>query len=948
MLIGKLFNNIPEKLKRHEFRNLSFDSRNCKLNDIFFSIKGTNKNGNKFIKKAIKNGARTIVSDYNYQGLKNKILYINSKNVRKSLSYAGSKIYFKKPKNLIGITGTNGKSSVANFYYQILSQNKKLTASIGTLGIKSKSYNKNFEITTLDPIALHRNLQILKNKKINNVILEASSHGLKQSRLDHLRFNCSIFTNLSRDHLDYHKNYKDYFKSKLKLFKNLTKKNSVAIFDNDLPTSKILKKICNIKKLKTKTIGKKNSDLNINKISYFKDFQFVKFDYKKKNYSINLKLVGKLQIKNILMACLAAECSGLKFSKIIKNIHKIKPVEGRMEQIKKIKNGSKVILDFAHTPDAMKSSLENLKEQYPLNNLNIVFGCGGNRDKAKRPLMGKIANKYCEKVYITDDNPRNEIPKKIRSQIKSKIIRKKLIEIPSRKNAISRAINNLSSGDILLVAGKGHETYQQYGSTKKSFSDREIIKQEINKKNISLFNDWKLNILNEHCNLSKISKRLISKNILINSKKINKKDIFFGLKGKFNDGSKFADEAIKNGAAFCIVNSYKKKSVKKIKVDNSLETLTKAASKLRQVSNSKIISITGSSGKTSLKELLAFALNKITPTSYSKYSYNNKFGVPLSLLNIKKKHDFSILEVGMDKKGEINKLTNIIKPNLGIITNISYAHIKNFNNLNQIAKAKAEMMNNITIDGTMILNMDDNYFNYLKEIAIKKNLKIISFSKKNNYSNIGLIKIIKNYSNLKLIIRVNNTRKDFIINQNLKPYLSNILAAVAVLSKYFDLNKIDKNIFFNFKIPKSRGDSFKIIFNKKSILLTDESYNSNPLSLNFAVKNFDDLKTKKKKILVLSDMLELGKFSKYLHINAAKSINKTKINKIYVYGRYVRDLYKNLTKNKQGKILKNKNEIYNLVRNNTDNNHHFMFKGSNSTGLQEVVSNIKKRQIYAI
>ena len=391
-----------------------------------------------------------------------------------------------------------------------------------------------------------------------------------------------------------------------------------------------------------------------------------------------------------------------------------------------------------------------------------------------------------------------------------------------------------------------------------------------------------------------------------------------------------------------------KKSVKKIKVDNSLETLTKAASKLRQVSNSKIISITGSSGKTSLKELLAFALNKITPTSYSKYSYNNKFGVPLSLLNIKKKHDFSILEVGMDKKGEINKLTNIIKPNLGIITNISYAHIKNFNNLNQIAKAKAEMMNNITIDGTMILNMDDNYFNYLKEIAIKKNLKIISFSKKNNYSNIGLIKIIKNYSNLKLIIRVNNTRKDFIINQNLKPYLSNILAAVAVLSKYFDLNKIDKNIFFNFKIPKSRGDSFKIIFNKKSILLTDESYNSNPLSLNFAVKNFDDLKTKKKKILVLSDMLELGKFSKYLHINAAKSINKTKINKIYVYGRYVRDLYKNLTKNKQGKILKNKNEIYNLVRNNTDNNHHFMFKGSNSTGLQEVVSNIKKRQIYAI
>ena len=198
------------------------------------------------------------------------------------------------------------------------------------------------------------------------------------------------------------------------------------------------------------------------------------------------------------------------------------------------------------------------------------------------------------------------------------------------------------------------------------------------------------------------------------------------------------------------------------------------------------------------------------------------------------------------------------------------------------------------------------------------------------------------------MIRVNNTKKDFIINQNLKPYLTNILATIAVLSKFFDLNKIDRNIFLNFKIPKARGDIVKISFKKKSILLTDESYNSNPLSLNFAIKNFDSVKTKKKKILVLSDMLELGKFSKYLHINVAKSINKTKINKVYVYGRYVRDLYKNLTKTKQGKVLKNKSEIYELVRNNIDNNHHFMFKGSNSTGLQEVVSNIKKRKIYAI
>ena len=282
MLIGNLFNDLPKKLKLHEFRNLSFDSRYCKNKDIFFSIKGTSKNGDKFIDEAIKNGAKTIVSNNNFQGFKNRILYIKSENVRSKLSYAASKFYNKKPNNIIGVTGTNGKSSIANFYYQILRNNNKKSASIGTLGIKSKLYNQNLNITTLDPINLHRSLQLIKNKKINNVILEASSHGLKQSRLDHLKFNCSIFTNLSRDHLDYHKTFKDYLNSKLKLFRFLMKKNSTIIFDNDLPTSKILKQIGKSKKLKSITIGVKNSDLNINKIYYRQEFILVEFKYKKK------------------------------------------------------------------------------------------------------------------------------------------------------------------------------------------------------------------------------------------------------------------------------------------------------------------------------------------------------------------------------------------------------------------------------------------------------------------------------------------------------------------------------------------------------------------------------------------------------------------------------------------------------------------------------------------
>ena len=226
MHIGKLFKKLPKKYYLHKFKNLSLDSRKCKQDDIFFSIRGIKKNGNKFISNAIKNGARTIVSDLNFQGKKENILYIKNNNVRKLVSEIASKLYKEIPKNLIAITGTNGKSSIASFYFQILKNKKLNVATIGTLGIKTNNTNKLTDNTTLDPITIHKTLSLIKKNKITNTILEASSHGLKQHRLDGLRFDISIFTNLSRDHLDYHKTYKDYFDSKLILFNKLTKKRN--------------------------------------------------------------------------------------------------------------------------------------------------------------------------------------------------------------------------------------------------------------------------------------------------------------------------------------------------------------------------------------------------------------------------------------------------------------------------------------------------------------------------------------------------------------------------------------------------------------------------------------------------------------------------------------------------------------------------------------------------
>jgi len=282
MFIGNFFKQIEVKYKRYYFSGICFDSSKCKKGDIFFAIKGTKINGCKFINYAIKKGAKIIISSRKFEGIKKNILYIKSLNVRKSLSEVAYAIYKNKPKNIIAVTGTNGKSSIADFYLQILKLNKKKVASIGTLGIKTKNYIKNFSNTTLDPISLSTSLNELKKEKINDVILEASSHGLKQNRLDGLKFKTGIFTNLSHDHLDYHKTLNDYLKSKLYLFEKLLEKDANVITDSSIPQYKKIKEIVKKRKLKIETISNKKSSLEIISHKYGNDKQMIKIKYNKR------------------------------------------------------------------------------------------------------------------------------------------------------------------------------------------------------------------------------------------------------------------------------------------------------------------------------------------------------------------------------------------------------------------------------------------------------------------------------------------------------------------------------------------------------------------------------------------------------------------------------------------------------------------------------------------
>ena len=947
MLLKDYFPNLQKKYHKLSFRGIAFNSNEVKKGYIFFAFKGSNTDGNLFIKDAIQNGSKIIISDkVKTIGIENNILFLNDKNPRKLLSQFSSKIFNKKPNNLIAVTGTNGKSSIANFYFQILNLNKIKVASIGTLGVDGINIKNKFLNTTFDTIQLNKILQKLKEKKIENVILEASSHGLNQNRLDGLKFDIGIFTNLSRDHLDYHKSYKNYLNSKLILFKKLLKKKSYAIFDEGLKISPKLSRITKLNKIAKFTIGNTKSSFEILDHQFLKNEQKILFRFNKKKYSFSTKLIGRVQIKNLLMAIMAAMKSKISLEKILKITQKIEPVNGRLEKIGKLYNNGIVILDYAHTPDALKTCIKNVKEQFKLRKINLVFGCGGERDKPKRKIMGKIANKYCDKIYLTDDNPRSEDPNKIRRDIKSNISKNKILEIPSRESAIKSAILDIKSNEIVIVAGKGHEVYQEYMS-RKFFSDRKCIEKFIKTKNKSLNRNWKSNIISE------ITKKKIKKNININEASIDsritkKNNIFFGIKGKNFDGNKFVSHAFNNGASISINENKKKDKFKNdIYVKNSLKTFSEIGKMIRASSDISTIAITGSSGKTSLKEMLGQMMNKICQTSYSKKSFNNKYGVPISLFNINKEDKIGIFEVGMDKKGEIDFLTKKIMPNVGVITNISYAHIKNFKNLKGIANAKSEIINNIIEDGTIILNTDDKFFKYLKYKSIKKKLRIISFGIQKK-SDVSLINIKRGKFRSVIYIKYNQIKLKFVIKKNLENYIYNILSTLAVISIYFDLKKLDKFFFNDYQFPEGRGDLKIIKLKEKKINLIDESYNSNPLSLQFALNKLNSMNSKsKRKLILLGDMLELGKYSKKLHIEAARNINATKIDKVYVYGKNIIETFNKIKPQKRGKILNSKKDILNFMINDIKNGDYLMIKGSNSTGLNKISQSLKVGKINA-
>ncbi len=456
---------------------ISQDSRNVEKGYIFVALRGITLDGTKFIPQAIANGAVAVLCDesdiaqinVNYY---NNIIFIVSQNPRLYLSILAANFYEAQPSVIVAVTGTNGKTSTAYFCKQMWQLLGKESASIGTIGIATNAGlvdTATGSMTTPDPIKLHEILANLANDGVGYLAMEASSHGLDQYRLDGVRIKSAAFTNITRDHLDYHKSFENYLQAKLRLFDIM--KNGAAVINADIPEANSIIKLCKSKGHEVLSIGRNGGFIKITNIEPKQNSQLISFDISGKEYKIHTNLIGEFQAYNLLTSLALLAGSGEEIQEVINILEQVGSVPGRMQGVTNKTKNLMVYVDYAHTPDALEKAIQVLRP-YTRGNLWVVFGCGGDRDKGKRPQMGKVAINCADKIIVTDDNPRTEQAADIRRDIL--VSCNGAIEIADRQEAIKYAIRSMQQGDSLLIAGKGHEKYQIIGDKETPFDDVEV------------------------------------------------------------------------------------------------------------------------------------------------------------------------------------------------------------------------------------------------------------------------------------------------------------------------------------------------------------------------------------------------------------------------------------------------------------------------------------------
>ncbi|MBL8698714.1 MAG: UDP-N-acetylmuramoyl-L-alanyl-D-glutamate--2,6-diaminopimelate ligase [Alphaproteobacteria bacterium] len=451
---------------------LATDSRAVRPGMLFAALSGTRTDGARFVADAVRLGARVILGPPGIAA-PDGVAVIEATNPRRALALAAARFFTAQPETIAAVTGTSGKTSVAAFARQLWTILGRSAASLGTLGIVAPHMVRSGALTTPDPVALHQDLAELAGAGVTHVAMEASSHGLDQFRLDGVRLKAAAFTNLSRDHLDYHPTMVAYLAAKQRLFTELLPAGGTAVLNADAPEFETLAAAARARGQRIIGFGRAGREIRLVEQTLDEDGQSLSIEAFGRRSELRLPLAGAFQAMNALAALGLVVGSGTEAPWAVQALAKLEVVPGRLQRVARRSNGAAIYVDYAHKPDALETVLRALRP-HTARELVVVFGCGGDRDSGKRPLMGEIAARLADRVFVTDDNPRSEEPAAIRSQILRAC--PGATEVASRREAIFLATAGLQAGDVLVVAGKGHERGQIVGNIVHPFDDIEVAR----------------------------------------------------------------------------------------------------------------------------------------------------------------------------------------------------------------------------------------------------------------------------------------------------------------------------------------------------------------------------------------------------------------------------------------------------------------------------------------
>jgi UDP-N-acetylmuramyl-tripeptide synthetase/UDP-N-acetylmuramoyl-tripeptide--D-alanyl-D-alanine ligase len=870
------------------------DSRNVKPGTLFVALKGAKTDGASFAGDAARKGAVAIVCapDAPIEDLATPVIRVEDPH--HALALIAAALAGSQPETIVAVTGTSGKTSVAAFTRQIFAQCGFKAASLGTVGVVSPDITEEGALTTPDPVDLHATLKALAATGVTHAAMEASSHGLDQRRLDGVRLAAAGFTNLGRDHLDYHPDMDAYFRAKMRLFDTLLGPGKPAvIFADDAwsgrATDAALAAGCDVR-----TVGRRGTYLRLLRVEHHRTHQRAEIEFEGRIHEVDLPLAGDFQLWNVLVAAGLALSVGAPASGVFAALETLQGASGRLDLAGTTDVGAPVYVDYAHKPEALENVLKSVRP-FTSGRIVLVFGCGGDRDKGKRPIMGGIASRLADIVIVTDDNPRSEEPSAIRAEIMDGA--PGALEIGDRAEAIRHAVNLLRQGDTLIVAGKGHELGQKTGDVVLPFSDHEEVRKAIAEtKGRTLL--WSIGDLIEAMGARPLGAMPAGvTGISIDSRTVEEGEAFFAIKGDTFDGHSFVTGALKAGAAVLVVAEAKLPALGRVHapllvVDDPFKALYRLAAAARARSSAQIIAVTGSVGKTTTKEALRVVLAADGTVHASVKSFNNHWGVPLSLTRLPPDSRFAVFEIGMSGFDEIRPLVKLVQPHISIITRIAPAHLGNFNSIDEIAKAKAEIFEGVVPGGYAVINRDDTYFDYHLTVARECGIDHVKSFGQHADADYRLSELDAGPDGSTGVITIRGESHPVTIGAPGEHIAQNMLAVIA--SAHLAGSDLGKALsaLADVRAAAGRGARETLTTEKGDFGLIDESYNANPVSMAAAIRLLGSARLGKngRRIAILGDMRELGPEADAMHAALAPELEKAGVNLALLVGGHMRAL----------------------------------------------------------